>query len=155
MPIEEANFHAALRQKGMITMHTCALCNYKFEAESPAILFVDRYTRRRPLCEECEALLDKATEEGDSPEKTEALHSLSAIALKMKDPEAMQVLRDVLDGKTSAEETEQDIADEEAWNEINEEETEAENKNIILDYVIPGIICAAALGVFVWFCFFR
>jgi hypothetical protein len=70
----------------------------------------------------------------------------------MDDPEAMEVLRDVLDGKLSAEETEEDIADELAFKEsIDEEEEEEKKESPIWDYLTVGVIVAAVVGFALWF----
>ncbi len=137
-------------------MNTCAICNIKFEAESPAILFVSRYGTKRPLCEKCEALLDLATAEEDSAEKAEAREALTSLAIGMKDPDAVEVLRDVLNGESSAEITEEDIEAEKEWKEENEEEeTEEESKASWLDYAMPAAVGVLFAAFMIWFFFFR
>jgi len=141
-------------------MNTCAICNKKFEAESPAILFVSRYGVKRPLCAECEALLDVATAEEDSTEKNEARAALSDLALSMKDPDAIATLRGVLDGEFSAEEepenAEEAFSEEEEDEEQNqEEESEGKKRNVFWDIIAPILIGVWALGLAIWFFFFR
>lgn len=138
-------------------MRSCAICNKKFEAEDPAVLYVSKYGTPRVLCEECEALLDAASDENDMLARKAARESLSALSLKMNDPEAMAVLRDVLDGKTSAEETEQDAIDEAAFKEtLDEEDTESRKSgNPIWDYLTLGVLAAAVIGLAVWLFFLR
>ncbi len=136
-------------------MNTCAICNIKFEAESPAILFVNRYGSKKPLCEECEKLLDLATSPEESEEKTQAEAAIMERAENMKDPDAMDALRGVLAGETSAEITEEDLEAEREWKENEEEDNEEESKSVWLDYVLPigaGVIFAAFIF---WFFFFR
>lgn len=137
-------------------MNTCAVCNIRFEAESPAILFVSRYGSKRPLCERCEALLDLATAKEDTAEKAEARKSLTELAVHMKDPDAVDALAGVLAGETSAEITEEDIEAEKEWQEENaEEEDEEASKSSWLDYAMPIAVCALFVAFIVWFSFFR
>ncbi len=138
-----------------MTMHTCSICNIKFEAESPAILFVNRFGFKRALCEECENLLDLATLSADDEEKKHAEDALMERASAMKDPDAMDALRGVLAGETSAEVTEEDLEAEKEWKENEEEENEEEPKSLWIDYLLPiaaGVLFAAFVF---WFFFFR
>lgn len=137
-------------------MRICAICNKKFEADDPAVLYVSKYGTARVVCKECETLLDAASDEGDMEARREARGALAKLSFKMNDPEAMQVLRDVLDGKSSAEQTEQDILDEEAFKEtLDEEETESSKGNPFLDYLVLAIATLALVGFAVWLFFLR
>jgi hypothetical protein len=136
-------------------MNTCTICNLKFEAESPAVLFVSRYGTKRVLCEECERLLDLATESEDSAEKTEAREALTALATHMKDNDAVDMLRDVLNGEYSAEVTEEDLAAEKEWLEENANEEEEEEKQTWFDYALPIATGAIFVAFMIWFIFFR
>lgn len=136
-------------------MNTCAICNIRFEAESPAILFVNQYGNKRPLCERCEKLLDVAVSPDETEEKATAKEELMQLAAGMKDPEAIDALRDVLNGVTSAEVTEEDLEAEKEWNENLEEENEEETKSIWIDWILPigaGVLFTAFV---LWFFFFR
>ena len=132
-------------------MKVCAICRKIFEAEDPAVLYVTEYGAPRVLCESCEALLDKATDESDPTGRKEAREALSVLSRSMNDPDAMDVLRDVLDGKTSAEESEQDVLDEIAFKESIEEEESAKQENPIWDYLTYGLFALAVIGIALWF----
>ena len=133
-------------------MKVCAICNRRFEAEDPAVLYVGKYGNARVLCEDCEALLDAASDEGDLELRAQAREALAELSRRMDDPEAMAVLRDVLDGKLSAEETEEDITDELAFKEsIEEEEEEEKKESPIWDYLTVGVVIAAVVGFALWF----
>lgn len=142
-------------------MNTCTICRYRFEAESPAVLFISAYGSKRVLCEGCEALLDQATAEEESVEKTEALKALSNLANKMKDPEAFEMLGAILAGETSSEDD--PTPEEEAEMEAMLEEVEAEEaaspeedaSPSFFDYLYPILLGAAFLGFIIWFFFFR
>lgn len=137
-------------------MNICTICKKEFESESPAVLFVSRYGSKRVLCEECERLLDLASAKEDSKEKTEAKEALTALATYMKDNDAVDVLRDVLNGKTSAELTEEDLAAEEEWLEENAEEEEKEDsKATWFDYALPIATGILFVVFMLWFIFFR
>lgn len=132
-------------------MRVCAICSKKFEAKDPAVLYVTEYGSPRALCEECEVLLDKATNENDPVARKEAREALSVLAHTMKDRMAMDVLRDVLDGKTSAEESEQDILEEIAFKESLDEEEKEKKESPIWDYLTYGLLAVAAVGFLLWF----
>ena len=142
-------------------MNTCTICRYRFEAESPAVLFISAYGTKRVICESCEELLDKATAEEDSPEKVEAREALSNLANKMKDPEAFETLGAILAGDVSSENdpTPEEEAEMEAiFEEIRKEEEENGEEPApptLLDYLYPFILGGALLAFVVWFFFFR
>lgn len=142
-------------------MHTCAICRYRFEAESPAVLFISAYGAKRVLCESCEALLDKATAPEESAEREEARASLETLANKMKDPEAFEALAEILSGTTADENdpTPEEEAEMEAmFEEIRREEEAApkeETKSPLLDYIFPIAFVVALVGIAIWFFFFR
>ena len=142
-------------------MHTCTICRYRFEAESPAVLFISAYGSKRVICESCEDLLDKATAEEDTPEKLEARESLSVLANKMKDPDAFEMLGAILAGEISDEgaPTPEEEAEMEAvFEEIREEEEAAGEQEIqpsFMDYLYPILLGAAFLAFVLWFFFFR
>lgn len=137
-------------------MHTCAICNKRFEADDPAVLYVDAYGTPRVLCAACEALLDDAASEDDPIKRKNAREALSELSHSMKDRNAMIVMRDVLDGKSSAEETEEDIEAEKAFKEsIDEEEKEAKPTNPLWDYLTLAVGVVAVLAFAVWYFFFR
>lgn len=142
------------KSKDGIPMRICAICNRKFEATDPAVLYVGKYGTPRVLCEHCEALLDAASASEGTEERREAREKLALLSTKMDDPEAMSVLRDVLDGKTSAEETEQDVLDEIAFKEtIDEEEKEGKPSSSVWDYITLAIAAAAVIGFAIWLFF--
>ena len=114
-------------------------------------MYVTEYGSPRALCEECEVLLDKATNENDPVARKEAREALSVLAHTMKDRMAMDVLRDVLDGKTSAEESEQDILEEIAFKESLDEEEKEKKESPIWDYLTYGLLAVAAVGFLLWF----
>ena len=132
-------------------MKVCAICKKIFNAEDPAVLYVGKYGTPRVLCEECESLLDKANDENDLVARGEAREKLSSLSRHMDDPEAMAVLRDVLDGKLSAEETEEDVAEEEAFKESLDEEEEEKKESPVWDYLSVAILVAAVVGFALWF----
>ena len=142
-------------------MNTCTICRYRFEAESPAVLFISAYGTKRVICENCESLLDKATAEEDSPEKAEAREALSVLANKMKDPDAFEMLGAILAGEISDENdpTPEEEAEMEAvFEEIKAEEAAAETEEVkpsFFDYLYPILLGAAFLGFVLWFFFFR
>ena len=138
-------------------METCVICRNKFESESPAILFVSGYGSKRCICEECEALLDKATATEETAEKAEAKEALTDRAAAMKDPEAVRVLMEVLSGETKEDAvTEEEKAEMEAvWQEIEKEEPEKEEKTPLWASIVPAAIILAFILFLVWFYFFR
>lgn len=143
-------------------MNTCTICRYRFEAESPAVLFISSYGTKRVLCENCEDLLDRATAEEDTPEKEEARESLRVLANKMKDPDAFEMLGAVLSGNTSSENdpTPEEEAELEAiFEEIKKEDAENEEDDAsaptFFDYLYPAILGAAFAAFVIWFFFFR
>ena len=142
-------------------MHTCAICRYRFEAESPAVLFISAYGSKRVLCESCEAILDKATAPEESAEREEARASLEALASKMKDPEAFEALAEVLSGETADEDdpTPEEEAEMEAmFEEIRREEENApkeEERTSFIDYLFPIAFVVILLGFAAWMFFFR
>lgn len=135
-------------------MKTCVLCRCDFKKDDPAILYIDRYGTERFLCPECEALLDKAA--GDTPEKDGAVEEIVRLSSNLRDPEAAEVLKQVISGELSAEETPEDEEAAKQWEEENgTAEKEPERKVTVWDY-LPFIIAFTVLGAFaVWFCFFR
>ena len=146
-------------------MYSCTLCRTKHEGESEAVLFVNKYGVPRCLCPRCEDLIAKATSE-DEATATEARHTLGKITEGMRDRDAMQVLRDVLDGKASADETEEDLeileeyeelalTEEELAEEERLEEEERRKDNSFLSWLPVILIGAAAVGFLIWFFFFR
>ena len=146
-------------------MYSCTLCRTKHEGESDAVLFVNKYGVPRYLCPRCEELIALATDEDDAV-ATEARHTLGRITADMRDRDAMQVLRDVLDGKASSEETEEDLeileeyeelalTEEELAEEERLEEEERRKENSFLSWLPAIIIGAAAVGFLLWFFFFR
>ena len=142
-------------------MHTCAICRYRFEAESPAVLFISAYGAKRVLCESCEALLDKATATEESAEREEARASLDALSTKMKDPEVFEALAEILKGETEDENDptpEQEAEMEAMFEEIRREEAEApeeEKRSPILDNIFPILFALIILGFAAWMFFFR
>lgn len=136
-------------------METCVICRNKFEAESPAILFVSGYGNRRCLCPECESLLDLATAE-EGKEQASAKEALLSRASAMKDPEAVRVLTAVLSGDTADTVTEEEEAEMNAvFEELEKEEEQKEEKPSVLANVIPIAIVAAFVLFLAWFYFFR
>lgn len=139
-------------------METCVLCRNKFEVaegEEPAVLFVNKYGIKRVLCAECEAKLDAATAEEDSDEKQAAYTEVMALADNMKDPDAMEVLREVLSGESSPEETEEDKAAEQMWEESRDDTPEVpEKKATFWDY-LPAIILGCACVGLILYMFLR
>jgi hypothetical protein len=110
-------------------------------------------------------LIAKATGE-DEAAATEARHALGKITEGMRDRDAMQVLRDVLDGKATSDETEEDLeileeyeelalTEEERAEEERLEEEERKKENSFLSWLPVILIGAAAVGFLVWFFFFR
>ncbi len=142
-------------------MNTCAICRTHFEAESPAVLFISAYGAKRVLCASCEALLDRATVEEDSPEKQEALSSLNTLAANIKDPQVLETLGEVLSGEADENApTEEEEAEMEAvFEEIRAEEAEAgpalPEKASFWDYLTPAIFGLMLLVFVVWYFFFR
>lgn len=140
-------------------MNTCAICRNHFEAESPAVLFVSAYGTKRVLCENCEALLDRATMEEDSPEKIEARKSLENLAVRIKDPTVLETLGTVLSGETDEnaltpeEEEEMEAVFEDIRKEEEEELANATPQSSFWDY-LPPILFGVALLAFVVFYFF-
>ena len=113
-------------------MNTCTICRLRFEAESPAVLFISAYGTKRVLCESCEQLLDKATAEEKTEEYYEARNSLKKLANKMKDPEAFETLGAILAGEVNTENVpseEEEAAMEAVFDEIREEE-EAKDREL-------------------------
>lgn len=140
-------------------MNTCAICRNRFEAESPAVLFVSAYGTKRVLCEECEKLLDNATLEDDTPEKEEARKALSNLAARIKDPTVLENLGAVLSGDAdeNAPTPEEEEAMEAVFDEIRKEEENAEEEDessSAWDYVVPAVFGIALLVFVVWYFFF-
>ncbi len=143
-------------------MNTCAICRNRFEADSPAVLFISAYGAKRVLCPSCEALLDQATVEGDTPEKNEALTALGELAGHMKDPEVFEALGAILSGKVDDENAptpEEEAEMEAVFEEIEKEEAEMGEKEVrgasFLDYLTPALFGVALAVFLVWFFFFR
>ena len=150
-------------------MNTCTICRTRFEAESPAVLFVSAYGTKRVLCESCEQLLDKATAEETSEEYYEARESLKALANKMKDPEAFETLGAILAGEVDSENApteEEEAAMEAVFDEIREEEeakereltpeerekrARAKKRAILIESLIYAVVSVAFIGFMLWF----
>lgn len=142
-------------------MNTCAICRNHFEAESPAVLFISSYGKKRVLCEHCEEILDRATAEEDSPARTEARETLDKISFSIKDPEVLETLKDVLSGNvgedalTPEEEAEMEAVFEEIRKEDEENAALAtEQKATFLDYLFPALFGVALLAFVFWYFFF-
>ncbi len=150
-------------------MNTCTICRNRFEAESPAVLFVSAYGTKRVLCPACEELLDKATVEETTPEREEARESLRTLASHMKDPEAYEMLGSILAGDVNSEDapSEEEEAEMEAvLEEVRAEDeaiAKAENtperlaakkKAILIESLIYAGVGIAVIAFFVWFFFF-
>ncbi|MBE6655600.1 MAG: hypothetical protein E7609_01860 [Ruminococcaceae bacterium] len=141
-------------------MNTCAICRNRFEAESPAVLFISAYGTKRVLCPHCEEVLDRATLEEDTPEKAEALNTLDALASKIKDPEVLETLGMLLSGEVNPEApTPEEEAEMEAvLEDVKREEAEAAltdaPKATFLDYLFPALFGAALLIFVIWYFFF-
>ena len=143
-------------------MNTCTICRNRFEAESPAVLFISAYGAKRVLCPSCEGLLDRATAEENIPEKEEAVKSLHMLATNIKDPAALEALSAILSGEADEDAP---TADEEAemeavFDEIKKEEEEAAalaepQKANVLDYLLPALFAVVILVFIVWYFFFR
>lgn len=143
-------------------MNTCAICRNRFEAESPAVLFVSAYGTKRVLCSSCEDLLDRATAEEDTPEKGEALEALRTLASNIKDPTVIETLTAILSGDAdeNAPTAEEEAEMEAVFEEIEKEEqevaaSESERSFPLLDYLFPALFGAAILIFVVWYFFFR
>ena len=142
-------------------MNTCAICRLHFEAESPAVLFISAYGTKRVLCESCEALLDRATAEEDTPDKAEALEALSTLANHMKDPAAFEALGEILSGNVADEDDptpEEEAEIERVLAEVNAEEEAAEEepaRTSVWEYILSGAIGVGMVVFLVWFFFFR
>ena len=146
-------------------MYSCTLCRTKHEGEADAVLFVNKYGVPRCLCPQCEDLIARATGEDEAAAR-EARHTLGRVTEGLRDRDAMQVLRDVLDGRAGSEETEEDLEILEEYEELalteeelaEEERLEAEERkkeNSFLSWLPVIIMGAAAVAFFVWFFFFR
>ena len=134
-------------------MNSWTICRTKFEAESPAVLFINRYGNKRVLCEACEKLLDTATMEEETPERSAAKEALTALAAQMKDPEAIEMLGAVLSGEERAEDNvfaPEEEAEIEAMLEEAEKEEEDAPRSSALDYIIPIVFGAAFLLFLAW-----
>ena len=154
-------------------MNTCTICRNRFEAESPAVLFISAYGTKRVICPECEALLDKATDTESPAETEEARESLRHLANKMKDPEAYEMLGAILSGQVDEENAptaEEEAEIEAVFEEIREEEEAlaasetpeakrakeaAKKRAILIETLIYVVVGAAAIGFAVWFFFFH
>ena len=144
-------------------MNTCAVCRTRFEAESPAVLFISAYGAKRVLCASCEDILDRATTEADTPDKPEALESLRTLAANVKDPEVLETLSAVLSGEANegAPSPEEEADMEAVFDEIKKEEErtssalERPQKATFLDYLIPIAFGVVLLLFVVWYFFFR
>lgn len=137
-------------------MKTCTLCRREFDLPDPAVLYMDRYGQKRCVCQNCEALLDKASSDGG--EKKAAVEQILALSGNLRDPEAAHVLRQIIDGEVSAEMTEEDEQQAAEWEENTSEEegTEpTEQKATFWDYLplILAVVAAAAFAV--WFLVLR
>ena len=141
-------------------MNTCAICRNRFDAESPAVLFISAYGAKRVLCPHCEAVLDRATAEEDSPEKTEAIEELNTLSLRAKDPAVFETLAEILSGEaaedapTPEEEAEMEAVFEEIKKEEEAQGLQESAKAGFLDYLMPCLFGAALLVFIVWYFFF-
>ena len=142
-------------------MNTCAICRNRFEAESPAVLFISAYGAKRVLCPHCEELLDRATVEDETSDRAEARESLHKISFGVKDPEVLKTLSDILSGDANpdAPTPEEEAEMEAVFEEIKKEEEanaslEDTQKSSVLDYVFPVLFGAAMLVFVVWYFFF-
>ena len=146
-------------------MNTCTICRCRFEAESPAVLFISRYGTRRVICAECEALLDAATAEEDSLVKKEAILKLNEHAsTMMKDPEAITTLGAIVAGEIENEDAPTPEEEEEmatVLEEVAKEEEEAarlaegsKGKGDLFSYILLGVFGLALVFFVVWFYFF-
>ena len=141
-------------------MNTCAICRNRFEAESPAVLFISAYGAKRVLCSSCENLLDRATSDTETPEKAEALKALRTLSTSIKDPEALETLGSILSGEVdeNAPTPEEEAEMEAVFEEIKKEEEAAlaePQKAAFLDYIFPAVFGVALLVFIVWYFFFR
>ena len=141
-------------------MNTCAICRTRFEAESPAVLFVSAYGSKRVLCASCEELLDRATVEENTPDKEDARAALNALAAGIKDPNVLETLGEILLGEvdenapTEEEEAEMEAVFEEIKKEEEETALEGPQKATFLDYLAPAVFGVALLVFVVWYFFF-
>ena len=146
-------------------MNTCAICRNRFEAESPAVLFISRYGTRRVLCAECEALLDTATAAEESLQKKEAIEKLDHLAATvMKDPEAIETLGAIIAGEIENEDAPTPEEEEEmaaVLEEVAKEEEEAarlaegsKGKGDLFSYILLGAFGLALVFFVLWFYFF-
>ena len=148
------------KYKEFLTMNVCAICRNRFEAESPAVLFISAYGNKRVLCTDCEKLLDTACLEGESAEKTEAIEKLESYTVILKDPEVFKTIGALLSGEDLAEDApspEEEAAMEEMLQEAAEEDLEnpEEKKSNVWDYLLLGGFACAFILFFLWFFFFR
>ena len=141
-------------------MNTCAICRNHFEAESPAVLFISSYGKKRVLCEGCEEILDRATVEEDTPDRTEARETLDKMSFAIKDPEVLETLKNILSGEVDegAPTPEEEAEMEAIFEEIRKEDEEngdpsSEQKATFLDYLIPALFGAALLAFVFWYFF--
>ncbi len=141
-------------------MNTCAVCRNRFEAEAPAVLFISAYGAKRLLCPRCEEILDRATQNDDTPERAEARRSLDTLAANVKDPAVLETLGALLSGEVNEEtiSPEQEAEMEAVLEEVKREEEEAglnePQKASFLDYLFPALFGAALLIFVVWYFFF-
>lgn len=141
-------------------MNTCAICRNRFEAESPAVLFISAYGAKRVLCPHCEEILDRATLEEDTPERADAREALRTITLAIKDPEVLETLGNILTGEIeeNAPTPEEEAEMEAVFEEIKKEEEEAAalagpQKASFLDYLFPALFGIALLVFVIWYFF--
>ena len=146
-------------------MYTCVLCRKREEGEEGAILFVNKYGTPKPLCPACENLLDTATGE-DITAAADARKELLRVTDGIRDREAMRVLQSVLAGESAPEETEEDLAIEEAYEKVRqsdeereEEEREEEERrkfeNSFLSWLPVIALGVIVVGFFVFWFFIR
>ena len=135
-------------------METCVICRNKFEAESPAVLFISGYGNKRYICPECESLLDKATSE-ESLEQESAKEKLLERANAMKEPEAFRVLTDILAGTTEELSAEEEAELEAVFEETKEETPAKEEEAPLWASILPVAVIAAFILFLVWFYFFK
>ena len=141
-------------------MNTCAICRNRFEAESPAVLFISSYGKKRVLCAQCEEILDRATAEEESSDRTEAREALNTMSFGIKDPEILETLKDILSGEVNedAPTPEEEAEMEAVFEEIRKEDEEnaslaTEQKASVLDYLFPALFGVALLAFVFWYFF--
>ena len=142
-------------------MNSCAICRNKFEADSPAVLFISAYGSRRVLCTDCEALLDRATAYEPSEDKEQAKERLIEQATFIKDSEVLEMLSSLLSDKGETETPAENEAEiESVFEEIAEEEkkqdkSEKPARMSIVEMITMGALVLGVAAFLVWFYFHR